>query len=64
MAVMKWIETFFSMNWLDALAVLFGIMALGAGSVALWQRLTGISLSDRYAAHAEEAPASPRRRVA
>ena len=53
MAVMKWIETFFSMNWLDALAVLFGIMALGAGSVALWQRLTGISLSGRYAAHAE-----------
>ena len=64
MAAMQWIGMFFSLNWLDALAAIFGIVALGAGIVALWQRLTGVSTSDRYAPYAEDAPASPNRRVA
>jgi hypothetical protein len=31
MAVMQWIGTFFSLNWLNASAAIFGILALGAG---------------------------------
>lgn len=64
MAAMQWIGTFFSLNWLDASAAIFGILALGAGIVALWQRLTGSSMFDRYAEGAEDAPVSPQRRVA
>lgn len=56
MAVMQWISAFFSMNWLDALAVIFGVMALGAGMVFLWQRMTGTAMPSEP--HAEGADTS------
>ncbi len=51
MAVMQWISAFFSMNWLDALAVIFGVMALGAGMVSLLQWMSGAVI--RSEPHAE-----------
>lgn len=64
MATMQWIDTFFSLNWLDALAAIFGILALGAGIASLWQRLTGSRMFDRYTEATEDTPRSPQRRVA
>lgn len=64
MAVMQWVGTFFSLNWLDASATIFGILALGAGIASLWQRLTGSHMFDRSTEATEDAPMSPHRRVA
>jgi hypothetical protein len=61
MAAMQWIGMFFSLNWLEASAAIFCILALGAGIVSLWQRLTGSSIFDRYAEGTEDAMSSQRR---
>ena len=64
MAAMQWIGMFFSLNWLEASAAIFGILALGAGIVSLCQRLIGSSMFDRYAEGTEDAPMSSQRHVA
>lgn len=63
MALMQWLGTFFSLDWMDASAAIFSIMALGAGLVSLWRRLGDGAAFERYAEAAEE-PMAPQRRVA
>ena len=65
MAVMQWIGAFFSLNWLDALAVICSITAVGAGIVFLWRRVTGAAApSELHVESAEGRPTFRQRRVA
>ncbi|CAI4033167.1 hypothetical protein DNFV4_03600 [Nitrospira tepida] len=37
---MEWINSFFSLDWMDAMAVILGFSAICAGTIGLWRRFT------------------------